>query len=162
MDGLELRPCPFCGEKKVKIRADMLPGSRMTRQWYVECESCGGRTAGIVDSSNCDDMTYRQVLDAWRKGVINWNHIHGLDAWQTIVDKVVRIEFKPCPFCGEKNIRLCAEQDNDRGGRQWYVKCFGCGCKTSGALESNYYSETYEKLVGIWEHVIEMWNKRAN
>jgi hypothetical protein len=40
----EFKPCPFCGGKDIFLKYN---GSNHGRFYYVECETCGGRTKGI-------------------------------------------------------------------------------------------------------------------
>lgn len=40
----EMKPCPFCGGVDVFVKYN---GSKNGLFYYVECETCGGRTKGV-------------------------------------------------------------------------------------------------------------------
>lgn len=43
----EFKPCPFCGGPDIFLKYN---GSKNGRFYYVECETCGGRTKGVCRS----------------------------------------------------------------------------------------------------------------
>lgn len=48
MSGYKLKPCPFCGNKDVKLNIDKYKNINITDNIYVECK-CGGFMANIQD-----------------------------------------------------------------------------------------------------------------
>lgn len=58
-----------------------------------------------------------------------------------------KTKLKPCPFCGEKDVRLIEHALLGQGNKEYYVNCL-CGAR--------FYSFRYKK------QAMDAWNKRAN
>lgn len=72
-------------------------------------------------------------------------------------------DLKPCPFCGEKDVKICLENDRLLG-RCWLVVCQRCGSKSSKQIESiskQNPEEAYEQIERAVKAAVELWNTRA-
>lgn len=74
----DMKPCPFCGGTDIFLRYN---GSRNGRFYYVECETCGGRTKGVCrpynsipkddDPHEWDCHEAQTVTRLWNRRVAN-------------------------------------------------------------------------------------------
>ena len=72
-------------------------------------------------------------------------------------------DLKPCPFCGEKDVKICLEHDRNLG-RCWQVACQRCGSKGAMTFESiskQNPEEAYEQIERAVKAAVELWNTRA-
>lgn len=72
-------------------------------------------------------------------------------------------DLKPCPFCGEKIVKICLEHDRILG-RCWLVACQRCGAKSAKIFESiskQEPEEAYEQIERAVNNAVELWNTRA-
>lgn len=70
---MKLKPCPFCGNEKVKI---ILEHDRECgRCWYVQCSGCYAQGSSIAESigNQKSDEAYEQIVAATREAIASWN-----------------------------------------------------------------------------------------
>lgn len=73
-------------------------------------------------------------------------------------------DLKPCPFCGEKDVKICLERVRNLG-RCWLVACQRCGAKSAKVFESiskQEPEEAYEQIERAVKAAAEFWNTRAD
>jgi Lar family restriction alleviation protein len=75
-----MKSCPFCGGGDVYIKYN---GSKHGRFYYVECDTCGGRTRGVClafsridDDHEWDNPTAQQVIRLWNRRVADAEQDH--------------------------------------------------------------------------------------
>ncbi len=66
--------------------------------------------------------------------------------------------FKPCPFCGEVDIRISELDDNAASNGEWIIYCISCYAKISSSynLMEN-FMRTKDKMKN---EAISKWNRR--
>jgi hypothetical protein len=61
----ELKPCPFCGDKRVAIHFEHDPDG-FGKFSMVRCHACGAQSQGVFASTGNDcPLHYEEVRDAW-------------------------------------------------------------------------------------------------
>lgn len=68
--------------------------------------------------------------------------------------KKVKIELKPCPFCGGK-----AEVKQFANPKNWYcIECTNCGCRTDGYRQNRCDGTDQDNIKAN----MDIWNGRVN
>lgn len=63
----ELKPCPFCGDKRVAIHYEHDPDG-FGKFSIVRCHACGAQSQGVFASTGNDcPLHYEEVRDAWNR-----------------------------------------------------------------------------------------------
>lgn len=63
---MKLKPCHFCGNKRVLMKTDYDTVGNDCTLNYIECDKCGARTRGKWVSANNDcPQFYEEVRDQW-------------------------------------------------------------------------------------------------
>lgn len=55
------------------------------------------------------------------------------------------MKFKPCPFCGEKEIGIPEFALGDSRGKYWVVSCPGCGAEGPSGVTLNIAIEEWNR-----------------
>lgn len=64
-DGIELRPCPFCGDDE----ADILSYKNAGRWFYVHCTDCGANGPGCYDEEGAAAFWNDRAYDDGRRAI---------------------------------------------------------------------------------------------
>ena len=135
---VKIKPCPFCGSKRIKVEEepgwltgyyDDLTGeeiSERTNCYYCKCQECNASSPTAAKEGK----------------------FAGINEWNTRADmQNTNGKFKSCPFCGSDNIQVVEFKSEDEDIDKYYCKCNDCGS----------FSDSYlRELLAITA-----WNTRA-
>ena len=69
----ELKPCPFCGSKEIKVILEHDP--ECGRCWYVRCEGCYAHSTSMVEcwDKQEPENAYKEIIRATEQAMAAWN-----------------------------------------------------------------------------------------